>query len=177
MLTSFSRDGILRQLDELVFMKWSGQIVPLFPSWRHLTIRSVGVVSGLADLSQRLKWAIVILCRPSVCRLSSSSGVNFSHFRALLQKRLLDYSGNLIWSTQGPTSVVVFRPGRSRGGSMAGQNVPQNDSSLDKLLLQTGCIDRQTECMRAIFKDVERSVVLAPLWSQIVDAFWHFFST
>ena len=69
MLTSFSRDELLRQLDELMLMKWIGQIVQHFPSWRQFTIRSVCVVSWLADLSRRLKWTnIVIWCRPSVCR-------------------------------------------------------------------------------------------------------------
>ena len=37
----------------------------------------------LAHLSQRLKWAIVIAHRPSVCKLS--------HFRLLLQNRLMEF--------------------------------------------------------------------------------------
>ena len=49
-------------------------------------------------------------------------------------------------------SVVVFLARSVNWSITAGQNVPRNGSSFDKLLLQTGCIDRHTERMRAIFK-------------------------
>ena len=47
----------------------------------------------LAHLSQRLKWAIVIERRPSVVVgvVRPSSSVNFTHFRLLLQNRLMDF--------------------------------------------------------------------------------------
>ena len=41
MAISFSRNEILRQLDELVLIKRSCQIVQFFQSWRLLTIRSI----------------------------------------------------------------------------------------------------------------------------------------
>ena len=48
----------------------------------------------LAHLSQRLEWAIVVAHRPSSVRPSvvrRPCGVNFSHFRLLLQNRLMDF--------------------------------------------------------------------------------------
>ena len=42
----------------------------------------------LSHLSRRLEWAIVIARRPSSVRPAS---VNFSHFRLLLQNRLMDF--------------------------------------------------------------------------------------
>ena len=62
-----------------------------------------------------------------------------------------------LWS---PTSVIVSRPDLPRGGSRAGQKRPRTGPAFDNLLLQTGCIEQQTECVRVTPKDVRRSVVV-----------------
>ena len=102
--------------------------------------------------------------RPSVV-VVITSGVNCFIFSSSFPEALDGFFHATWYEVLIPrASIVAFRPVPSRGGSMAGQNVSQNGSSFDKLLLQTGCIDRQTEYTRAIVKDVGRSVVvLAPL--------------
>ena len=95
----------------------------------------------------------------------SSSGVIFFKFSSSSPEALEGFFTKLGMNNSWPsTSFVVFRPGPSRVGSMIGQYMPQDGSSFDKLLLQSDCIEQQTECMRAIYKDVEiTAVVLAKL--------------
>ena len=96
----------------------------------------------LAHLSRRLKWAIVIAhrlssVRPSVC---PSSGVRpLTHFRLLLQNRLMDFDETWWgWSTHGPLQVLLFfgqiRPGADPG---RGKNRSRGVPFFKKLLLQT----------------------------------------
>ena len=61
--------------------------------WKLEIIFQNSEIYFLAHLSRRLEWAIVIAHRPSSVRPSSvrPSGVNFSHFRLLLQNRLMDF--------------------------------------------------------------------------------------
>ena len=74
------------------------------------------------------------------------------------------------WS---PASVVVFRPEPPIGGSRAGHNRLRRGPSYEKLLLQTGCIEQQTKCIRVIYKDVGWSVVV--FGSIPKSNFWHIF--
>ena len=65
----------------------------LFPSRSWISYIKL-FYSFLAHLSQRLEWAIVIAHRPSSVRPSvvrRPCGVNFSHFRLLLQNCLMDF--------------------------------------------------------------------------------------
>ena len=87
----------------------------------------------LGHRSQRLQWPIVIMRCPasvvrrpsSVVRLSSvvRRPLDYLHFRLLLQNRLMDFDETWYssWYSRSLTSVVVFRPDPSRGGSRAGQ--------------------------------------------------------
>ena len=110
----------------------------------------------LAHLSRRLEWAIVIAHRPSSVRLS----VRPSSVRPSIWRKLFTFSTsspepldrfwwNLVcmkysWSL---TSVVVFRQDPPRGGSRAGQKWVTGVPFFKKLLLQTGRLQRQTECI------------------------------
>ena len=108
----------------------------------------------LGHRSQRLQWPIVItrcpasVRRPSVVRRP----LNYLHFRLLLQNRLMDFDET--WygcSTQGPLQVLLFfgqippeaDPGRGKNRS---RGVP----FFRKLLLQTGRLQQQTECIAVI---------------------------
>ena len=78
---------------------------------------------------------------PSVVRPSSSS-VNFSHFRLLLQNRLVWFWWNFVgmkysWPL---TSVVVFWPDPPRGGSRDGKKIGHGGP----LLQETSSSDRMT---------------------------------
>ena len=88
--------------------------------------------------------------RPSV-RPSSSVVVvrKLSHFRLLLQNRLMDFDETwYAWSTHGPLQVLLFfgqiRPGADPG---RGKNRSRGVPFFKKLLLQTGRLQRQTECI------------------------------
>ena len=64
-------------------------------------------------------------------------------------------------STQGPLQVLLFfgqiRPGADPG---RGQNRSRGVPFFKELLLQTGRLQQQTECIAVILKHVERSVVI-----------------
>ena len=83
---------------------------------------------------------VVVVVRPS--------GVNFSHFRLLLQNCLMDFDETwYAWSTHGPLQVLLFFGQiRPRGGSRwRGKNRSQGVPFFKKLLLQTGRLLRQTK--------------------------------
>ena len=65
------------------------------------------------------------------------------------------------WSTQGPLQVLLFfgqiRPGVDPG---RGKNRSWGVPFFRKLLLQTGRLRQQTECIAVIYKHVGRSVVI-----------------
>ena len=103
----------------------------------------------LAHLSRRLKWAIVIAHRPSVRRRpSSSSSVNFHIF---------DLFSRTAWwilmklGRDGPLQVLLFF-GQIRLGADPGwgKNRSRGVPFFKKLLLQTGRLQRQTECIAMI---------------------------
>ena len=101
------------------------------------------------------------------------------HFQLLLQNRLMDFDETWYgWSTQGPLQVLLFfgqiRPGADPG---RGQNRSRGSPSLKKLLLQTGRLQQQTECIAVIWKHVGRSVVIfgfilkSNFW-RVLTSFW-----
>ena len=65
------------------------------------------------------------------------------------------------WSTYGPLQVLLFfgqiRPGADPG---RGKNRSRGVPFFKKLLLQTGRLQRQTECIAMTWKHVGRSVVI-----------------
>ena len=108
----------------------------------------------LGHRSQRLQWPIVITRCPASVRHPSSvrRPLNYLHFRLLLQNRLMDFDETWYgWSTQGPLQVLLFfgqippeaDPGRGKNRS---RGVPL----FRKLLLQTGRLQQQTECIAVI---------------------------
>ena len=107
----------------------------------------------LGHRSQRLQWPIVITrCPASVRRPSVRRPLNYLHFRLLLQNRLMDFDETWYgWSTQGPLQVLLFfgqiRPGADPG---RGKNRSQGVPFFRKLLLQTGRLQQQTECITVI---------------------------
>ena len=109
----------------------------------------------LGHRSQRLQWPIVIMrCPASVVRRPSSvcRPLDYLHFRLLLQNRLMDFDETWYgWSTQGPLQVLLFfgqiRPGADPG---RGKNRSRGVPFFRKLLLQTGRLQQQTECIAVI---------------------------
>ena len=96
--------------------------------------------------------------RPSV----RPSSIRHLHFQLLLQNRLIDFDGTWYgWSTQGPLQVLLIfgqiRPGADPG---RGQNRSRWVPFFKELLLQTGRLQQQTECIAVILKHVGRSVVI-----------------
>ena len=95
--------------------------------------------------------------RPSVRRPSVRPSVvrrplDYLHFRLLLQNRLMDFDETWYgWSTQGPLQVLLFfgqiRPGADPGQS---KNRSREVPFYKKLLLQTGRLQQQTECIAVI---------------------------
>ena len=102
-LASYWRRPFCASASEYCVQLWTGPV--LFSPCRYLslicpvsvliapTLQFCNIILNvlfndpfLAHRSRRLEWAIVIARRPSV-RPSSSSSVNFSHFRLLLQNR------------------------------------------------------------------------------------------
>ena len=86
--------------------------------------------------------------RPSVVRRP----LNYLHFRLLLQNRLMDFDETWYgWSTQYPLQVLLFfgqiRPGADPG---RGKNRSRGVPFFRKLLLQTGRLQQQTECIAVI---------------------------
>ena len=65
------------------------------------------------------------------------------------------------WSTQGPLQVLLFF-GQIRQGADPGRgkNRSRGVPFFKKLLLQTGRLQQQTECIAVIYKHVGRSVVI-----------------
>ena len=112
------------------------------------------IYSFLGHRSQRPQWPIVItrcpasVRRPSVVRRP----LDYLHFRLLLQNRLMDFDESWYgWSTQGPLQVLLFfgqiRPGADPG---RGKNRSRGVPFFRKLLLQTGRLQQQTECIAVI---------------------------
>ena len=109
----------------------------------------------LAHLSRRLEWAIVIAHRPSSVRPSGVRPASvvvvrkLSHFQLLLQNRLMDFDETwYAWSTHSPLQVLLFF-GQIRQGADPGRgkNRSRGVPFFKKLLLQTGRLQRQTECI------------------------------
>ena len=105
-------------------------------------------VTFLGHRSQRLQWPIVITrCPASVVRRP----LDYLHFRLLLQNCLMDFDETWYgWSTQGPLQVLLFFgqicPGADPGrGKNRSRGVP-----FFRKLLQTGRLQRQTECIAVI---------------------------
>ena len=122
-----------------------------------LNTRRVAESNGLllGHRSQRLQWPIVITrCPASVVRRPSSvcRPLDYLHFQLLLQNRLMDFDETWYgWSTQGPLQVLLFfgqiRPGADPG---RGKNRSRGVPFFRKLLLQTGRLQQQTECIVVI---------------------------
>ena len=130
------------------------------PVWWYLSLKLT--VFLLGHRSQRLQWPIVITrCPASVVRRLSSvvrrlwsvcRPLDYLHFRLLLQNRLMDFDETWYWwSTQGPLQVLLFfgqiRPGADPG---RGKNRSRGVPFFRKLLLQTGRLQQQTECIAVI---------------------------
>ena len=110
-------------------------------------------VKFLGHRSQRLQWPIVITrCPASVRRLSSVvwrlasvvcrlSSVRLFTFSTSSPEPLYGFWWNLVWMKYSSclTSVVVFRPDPSRGGSRAGQKIGHGGP----LLQETSSSDRK----------------------------------
>ena len=102
----------------------------------------------LGHRSQRLQWPIVI----TRCPASVRRPLNYLHFRLLLQNRLMDFDETWYgWSTQGPLQVLLFFvhiPPEADPGQ--GKNRSRGVPFFRKLLLQTGRLQQQTECIAVI---------------------------
>ena len=96
------------------------------------------------------------------CQITELSGVRLSsvvrrpldnlHFKLLLQNRLIDFDETWYgWSTQGPLQVLLFygkiRPAADPG---RGQNRSRGVPFFNELLLQTGRLQQQIECIAVI---------------------------
>ena len=133
----------------LIFMPLAWKV-----RWGHLVIR-LFVSPFVCFFSSPEPKARVSYCHsaPSVVRSSvRRPSVNFSHFRLLLQNRLMDFDETwYAWSTHGPLQVLLFfgqiRPGADPG---RGQNRSRGVPFFKKLLLQTGRLQRQTKCIAMI---------------------------
>ena len=79
--------------------------------------------------------------------------LDYLHFLLLLQNRLMDFDETRYgWSTQGPLQVLLFF-GQIRPGVDPGQGKNRSRGPLlqeIKLLLQTGRLQQQTECIAVI---------------------------
>ena len=100
--------------------------------------RPSSVVRRLSSVVRRLSS----VCRP----------LDYLHFQLLLQNRLMDFDETWYgWSTQGPLQVLLFfgqiRPGADPG---RGKNRSRGVPFFRKLLLQTGRLQQQTECIVVI---------------------------
>ena len=82
------------------------------------------------------------VCRP----------LDYLHFRLLLQNRLMDFDETWYgWSTQGPLQVLLFFGQIRRGADPGrGKNRSRGVPFFRKLLLQTGSLQQQTECIAVI---------------------------
>ena len=78
--------------------------------------------------------------------------LNYLHFRLLLQNRLMDFDETWYgWSTQGPLQVLLFIGQIRRGADpWRGKNRSRGVPFFKKLLLQTGRLQQQTECIAVI---------------------------
>ena len=97
--------------------------------------------------SSDLLWSRVVR-RPSVVRRP----LNYLHFRLLLQNRLMDFDETWYgWCTQGPLQVLLFFGQIRRGAdSERGKNRSRGVPFFKKLLLQSGRLQQQTECIAVI---------------------------
>ena len=99
-------------------------------------------LSGVRRPSSVVRRPSSVVCRP----------LDYLHFRLLLQNRLMDFYETWYgWSTQGPLQVLLFfgqiRPGADPG---RGKNRSRGVPFFRKLLLQTGRLQQQTECIAVI---------------------------
>ena len=109
------------------------------------------ISSFLAHLSK----AQVSYCHsdPSVVRPSSSSsvrpsGVNFLHFRLLLQNRLKDFDETwYTWCTQGPLQKLCSRSRSLLGWIQGGPKVSNRVPLFKNLLLWNRCMYLKTNCI------------------------------
>ena len=104
-----------------------------------------------------MRCPLSVVRRPSVCR-----PLDYWHFQLLLQNRLMDFDETWYgWSTQGPLQVLLFFgqicPGVDPG---LGKNRSQGVPFFKELLLQTGRLQQQTECLAVIYNHLGRSVVI-----------------
>ena len=146
------------------------KIIGIYCRRRHILMPPRPIfIYFLGHRSQRLQWPIVITrCPSSVVRRPSSvvrrlssvvrrlssvcRPLDYLHFQLLLQNRLMDFDETWYgWSTQGPLQVLLFfgpiRPGADPG---RGKNRSRGVPFFRKLLLQTGRLQQQTECIVVI---------------------------
>ena len=104
----------------------------------------------LGHRSRRLQWPIVITRCPAsvVCRLS----VRQFTFSTSSPEPRDGFWWNLVWMkySRSLTSVVVFRPDPPRGDPGQGKNRSRGVPFFKELLLQTGRLQEQTECIAVI---------------------------
>ena len=103
----------------------------------------------LRHRSQRLQWPIVITRCPASVRQSSVRQFTFS----ISSPEALDgFWWNLVWMkySRSLTSVVVFRPDPPRADPGRGKNRSRGVPFFNKLLLQTGRLQQQTEYIAVI---------------------------
>ena len=149
-----------RKLEALILLKSLLFLNEMhYLSWfrRYVLVLFKFLVWFLGHRSQRLQWPIVITrCPASVVRRPSSvvrlSSVRLFTFSTSSPEPLDGFWWNLVWMkySRSLTSVVVFLArsvqGRIQGGAKIGHGVP----FFKKLLLQTGRLQEQTECIAVI---------------------------
>ena len=103
-----------------------------------ITFKGTGV-KGSSDLL----WSRVVR-RPSVV-------FDNLHFQLLLQNRLIDFDETWYgWSTQGPLQVLLFSARSAQGQIVGGTKIGHGAPFFKELLLQTGTLQQQTECITVI---------------------------
>ena len=128
----------LRQRKRGSIKDWSS----MFRSFKVLVFRAQEPL-GSSDLL----WSRVAR-RPSVVRRP----LNYLHFRLLLQNHLMDFDETWYgWSTQGPLQVLLTFGQIRRGADPGrGKNRSRGVPFFKKLLLQSGRLQQQTECIAVI---------------------------
>ena len=138
---------------EFRFLLMSSRLI-----WRYSGIQSVKCYVKLLFRAQEplgssdLLWSRVVR-RPSVVRPSVvRRPLNYLHFRLLLQNHLMDFDETWYgWSTQGPLQVLLFFGQIRRGADPGrGKNRSRGVPFFKKLLLQSGRLQQQTECIAVI---------------------------
>ena len=123
-------------------------------------------------LGHRSRSRVIRRSSSVVCLSVRPSSVRQFTFSTSSPEPLDRFWWNLVWMkySRSLTSVVVFRPDPSRGGSRTGQKlvtwVP-----FFKELLQTGRLQQQTECIAVIYNHVGE--VLLIFCSILTSSFWH----